>query len=72
MTDRYHALTVTLERDIREDDAEHLINAIKMMRGVLDVSGEVSSIETHMAEERARHELGQKILDVLYPDRRKS
>jgi hypothetical protein len=72
MTDRFHALVVVLEKDIRDDDAEHLINAIKMMRGVLSVEGEVSSIETHTAEERARHELGQKILDVLYPDRRKS
>ncbi|NIT79722.1 MAG: hypothetical protein GWN58_33745 [Anaerolineae bacterium] len=72
MTDRYHTLTVVLERDTREDDAEHLINAIRMMRGVRSVTGEVANMETHMAEERARHELGQKILDVLYPDRRKS
>lgn len=72
MTDRYHTLTVVLERDTRDDDAEHLISAIKMMRGVRSVTGEVANMETHMAEERARHELGQKILDVLYPDRRKS
>jgi len=71
MTDRYHTLTVTLEKDTRDDDAEHLINAIQMMRGVLSVAGEVANMDTHMAEERARHELGQKILDVLYPERRK-
>ena len=69
MTDRYHALTVTLERETRDDDAEHLINAIKQMRGVLDVRGEVSTPEVHVAEERARHKLGQQILAVVYPER---
>jgi len=28
MTDRYYALTVLLDEDIRDDDAEAIINAI--------------------------------------------
>jgi hypothetical protein len=71
MTDRYHALVVVLEKDTRDDDAEHLINAIKMMRGVLSVEGQVSDINIHTAYERAKHELGQKVLNVLYPERSK-
>jgi hypothetical protein len=45
MTDRYFSLLVALERDIREDDCEDIINAIGMIRGVLKVSGNVSSPE---------------------------
>lgn len=38
MTDRVNYLTVTLESGIREDDARPLIEAIKLMRGVVDVT----------------------------------
>ena len=71
MTDRVHSLTVVLEHDVREDDVQSLTEAIHMMRGVLSVRGEVSNMESHMAEERARRELGGKILDVIYPERSK-
>lgn len=56
MSDRVHSITVVLEKDIRSDDAEWVINAIKMIRGV-----------THMAEERARHALGQQLIAIIYP-----
>lgn len=69
MTDRYNALTVVLERDIREDDARALIAAIRLLRGVLSVNGNVSDLEAHIADERARHDLGQKLMDILYPAR---
>jgi len=67
MTDRFHSLTVVLEKDIRSDDAEGLIQAIRHMRGVISVSGNVSDIVHYMAQERARHELGKKLLEILYP-----
>ena len=67
MTDRYYALTVVLEKDIREDDAHHLLNAIRMLKGVLRVKTHVSNIETLMAEERAKDELGRKLIDIVYP-----
>lgn len=67
MTDRYNYLTVALERDIRSDDAEGLINAIRMLRGVLDVSPNIAGSDSWMAEERARHDLGGKLLDIVYP-----
>lgn len=35
MTDRYHTLTVVLERDMRDDDAAALIAAIGQLRGVI-------------------------------------
>lgn len=62
MTDRYNALTVSLERDIRDDDAEIIINAIKMIRGVSDVTGNIVDPDSFVAESRAR----ERITDKLY------
>lgn len=62
MTDRYNALTVSLERDIRDDDAEIIINAIKMIRGVSDVTGNIVDPDSFSAESRAKG----KIIDKLY------
>jgi len=50
MTDRYHSLTVILERDIRSDDAELLIDAIKCLRGILDIQTHASNVKTEMAK----------------------
>lgn len=67
MTDRFHSLTVVLVQDIREDDAEALIQAICMLRGVVSASGNVSDPTSYMAEQRARRELEQKLLDIIHP-----
>jgi hypothetical protein len=67
MTDRYYALTVVLEKDIRKDDAEQIINAIRMIKYVLDVKGNVSNPDTWMAESRAKREIGDKLFNVIYP-----
>jgi len=67
MTDRYNTLTVVLERDIREDDAEGLLDAIRHMRGVLSVAGNVADSSEYMAVERARHELRMKLWEALNP-----
>jgi hypothetical protein len=37
MTERHGAYLVVLDHDIREDDAEATINALRMVRGVVDV-----------------------------------
>lgn len=71
MTDRIHSLTVVLEQDIRTDDVETIINAIRAIRFVGSVEKHVADLETHSARERVRLELGQKILDVIYPKRPK-
>jgi len=65
MTDRYNALTVVLESDIREDDAGPIIIAIRMIRGVLSVEPHVVDIDTHIAEDRARARLLTEILTVV-------
>lgn len=67
MTDRLSGVIVTFKRDIRVDDAEATIAALKQIRGVLSVKPVVSDLSMHIAEQRAREELGQQIWKVLYP-----
>lgn len=65
MTERYNALIVELERDIREDDAEYLINAIRMLRGVMNVRGHTADFDFDLAQSRAKYELRSKIFELL-------
>ena len=67
MTDRLKGLTVAFDRDIREDDAEAIVNAIKMIKGVLDVQPSYATSDDWIVEERVRRELYGKLLGVLYP-----
>lgn len=55
MTDRHIGYIVTLEHDIREDDAAATIAALRQIRGVLNVTPVVSDAHVEMiAERRAR------------------
>ena len=65
MTDRIHSLNVTLEHDMRDDDAECIMSAIRMIRGVLAVSGNVSDPAFHVAEMRARMHLASRVIGAL-------
>lgn len=68
MTDRHSGYYVILEKDMREDDAQAIINAIKMIKGVLTVEPKIGGYESLMSEERARHNLGKRLFSVLYPE----
>jgi hypothetical protein len=70
VTDRIFAYTVILEREIRADDAEAIENAIRMVKGVAEVTPQVANASDYFAVETARRELGQKIWEVLYPKSR--
>lgn len=67
MTDRIFALTVALEENIRTDDIENLITAIKTLKGVLNVESHVTDITLYTTQERVRRELGEKLWEILYP-----
>jgi len=67
MTDRVHALTVILEREWRVDDVEAIVNAIKMLRGVLSVEEHITDVDFYAAREQAKFELQQELRDVLWP-----
>ena len=60
MTDRAHSITIVLARDVRVDDLEPLMEAMRHLRGVLSVSSVVSDPQSHMAEMRAKDDLRTK------------
>lgn len=66
MTTCIKGFWVALERDIREDDAEPLINAVKCLRGVQAVTVTEAGHEDWMARERVRLELSEKLWAALH------
>lgn len=71
MTTRYNALIVALEEDMREDDAQGLIDAIARLRGVIAVKGQApgENLDYYVAEERTQQEWRKKFIDLLWPKR---
>lgn len=68
MTDRISSITVVLESDMRDDDAAATLQAIRQIRGVLTVTGNVKdSLASHIAEMRVRNEIGAKLHAIVYP-----
>jgi len=65
MTDRYCGFAITLEKDMREDDAEKIMLALQLVKGVISVKPVVSDLSKHMAYEQARNELAKKLFKVL-------
>jgi hypothetical protein len=69
MTTRLKGVLVTFEDDIREDDAEAMIGAIRMVKGVLTVAPVPASFEDDMARDRVRAEFRDKLIDMFWPKR---
>jgi hypothetical protein len=67
MSDRTVCLTVVLDDVYRVDDAENIISAIRMIKGVSTVRANVSNIETYMAYDRARTDLEKIIWNAFHP-----
>lgn len=67
MTERHAGYIVTLDSDLREDDAEALKLALTSLRGVISVEPVVADASLHIAEERARTNLTTQMWDILYP-----
>ena len=68
MTDRFKGCVVTFDRDIREDDVEPLLTALRMLKGVVSVETSVVDPEDHMNRSRIRREMEKKIWGALYPE----
>lgn len=65
MTDRYKGCVVTFDRDVREDDVEPLMLAIRMLRGVKSVDLKMANVDDHMNRERIRSEIEEKLWAAL-------
>ena len=67
MTDRVNSLTVVLDKDIRDDDVQGLVDAILHMKNVCSIGLRITDSRDYVAQSRAREKLGREILKVLYP-----
>lgn len=65
MTDRYFALTVILDGEIRDDDAEAIILAIKQIRNVKDVKPHVFDTDVAIAREQGKMEAVDEIVKTI-------
>lgn len=65
MTTRHAGYVVTLRDDIREDDAEAILTALRMVSGVLSVKPIEADHSTVIATERVRAEARQRVADLL-------
>jgi len=67
MTDRINAFLVVLDEELREDDAENTITALKQIKGVIGVEKAVENSSLMIAKMQIRNEMTAKLLEVLYP-----
>ena len=65
MTTRHSGYQIILDDDIREDDAEAVINALLMIKGVVKVIPIEAEYRDVMARTRRDSEWRQKLLDLL-------
>lgn len=65
MTDRIVSLTVVLEKEVREDDCQAIIDAVKMIKGVGHVTAEVGDVEFYTARAQATIELWKRISELF-------
>lgn len=65
MTDRHAAYIVTLDEDIRKDDAEAIINALRMVKHIIAVEPVVADFALGIAERRASNEWRKRIYNML-------
>lgn len=65
MTARHAGYVVTLAEDIREDDAEHILTALRMISGVVSVKPVTANFEQVIARERVHAEVREKVLVLL-------
>lgn len=56
---------VAFESDVREDDAESLLGAIRQLRGVIGVESSVADPADWIANKRIRRELREKLFALL-------
>jgi hypothetical protein len=65
MTDRIRHVTVTLDRDYRDDDVEVILSAIRQIKGVGSVKPKIVEGGEHLAREAVRVELEGKMYTAI-------
>ncbi len=65
MTDRFKGFVVHLDDDMRDDDAECVLNAILMIKHVAKAEPIMADYEDELNRERVRRELRTKLFEAL-------
>ncbi len=65
MSDRIKGFTVVLDRDYKDEDAEHLKHAIEMIRGVVKVAPSVVDPDDFMNRQKVAWEFREKLIEVV-------
>lgn len=66
MTDRINSITITLDHDIRIDDArDGIIQALYQLKGVIDATPNVADTRDHVAYIRARTDIESRLYEAL-------
>ena len=65
MTDRIKGFIVTLDKDIREDDIDEIVTALKMVKRVADVTPMKSEFVDQQARARVRVEIRDKFYEFM-------
>lgn len=67
MSDDYHSILVTFDRDLAEEEVNALEAALRQFKHVIGVHRNATDFNVIMAHDRAKRELGQKLWEILYP-----
>lgn len=65
MSDMVKGFTVVLKKDMREEDAEQIMQAIKLMKGVADVKPEITQGGDILHQMRAKSEVKDKLIKFI-------
>lgn len=68
MTERHAGYLVVLDDDIREDDAEAVVNAIRMIKRVQAVRPVTATPELQIAQTMAEIKIRQRLWAVLHSE----
>lgn len=65
MTDRFKGFLITLDKEIREDDAQPILEALKMIRGVFQVKPYINGAEDWMMYEKGVWDTRKSIMEHM-------
>jgi len=65
MAYRVKGFTVTLKKNIREDDFQRILEAVEMISGVLHVEPVLVTSEDFMVRQKVKHEITTNILKLI-------
>ncbi len=65
MSDRIKGCTVVFTEDMRDDDAESLFNAIRMIKGVGDVTPSITTADDWLARQQTKSAIRTQLLNWI-------